>query len=1188
MDKIINDNNRITKHPSKMNHKQHTMNEYLLYYEEYSIKYGKNNIVILMQVGSFFEIYAYKDNLEYLDTVANVLGIRRTRKRSGKANGQHNNFDDSSDDDSDNSSSDDESDEEIESVVIEKPKGRGKGNNKKKAKVAEPVKKKKSRTIYMSGFMCHKIDNFLPKLLDYNYTVIEIRQVQNKQKLKLDNVERQVTKVYTPGTYLVNPVSKESNYLMYLYIEETFVRAQSNIIVCCGISVVDFSTGEIIVYEILSPQHDEKYALDEALRFLNSFVPKEIILCHISPKIIDSKYYDDFELAGKIIKNKSLTKDSLITYFELEGRNYKYYTTINENFNQHKYANAYLSKIYGNIKGNIISSFHLEVRPYALTSLLGLTEYVSQRDKQILDKLQSPIIFKSKKHLLLGNNAVSQLNVIGGPGSNANGCSLNNGGCLDIKKISSLFDVINHTRTPMGQRYLYNLIINPVINTEDLQNAYNRIEECRENKFYLKLEEILKTIIDFERYWRKLTLLKIDPYEFLNFYKGICAVPKLVTTIKEHNMPNIIKLIPEQSILDKMELFTREFKADFDLKAMKHTSLISLEKSIFTKEFCNKINCPRIIELQTLIDLETGLMDEVCKVLAKYLVTDGKKKGGFGNSITMKYINKVGHYLYMTTTKSKILKENIENLDTIKINDSFSINPKKLRFQDTPNGKNTKVFFDELGVKSANVDQLKAELIDLVHTALADTYAKYVETYDATLRQIFKFITYIDTLQSAAKVSVIYNYCKPIVKDNDSGYIRAKQLRHPIIERIRTDVEYIPHDIEIGINSQDNNKLNGILIYGLNSSGKSSLMKAIGLSVVMAQCGMYVPAENFEFSPYDSLFARITGNDNIFKGQSSFTLEMTELDTILERTGPKTLVIGDEVCRGTEHVSGSAIVAATIIKLSKTQSSFIFASHLHDIATMDEIKELTNVKAFHLTVEYDANKDTLIYDRKLKEGSGDTVYGFTVAKYIIKNTEFMDLVVLLKNKITNSQGVSLSDKKSKYNNNIYMDHCIICGKGNEGAMKHNSNLDTHHINFQKDCKDGFVASKPHLPMNNEANLSVLCKECHHKVTYGKLEIYGYVDTINGPVISYKFLDGSDNNIVTEQKNKVLEIQHSIINEEATKVNKQNSLISAKTRKPSIKVTAKPRVPLADRVLRRNSKSKKSKKNINNKSVTVVN
>jgi DNA mismatch repair protein MutS len=325
----------------------------------------------------------------------------------------------------------------------------------------------------------------------------------------------------------------------------------------------------------------------------------------------------------------------------------------------------------------------------------------------------------------------------------------------------------------------------------------------------------------------------------------------------------------------------------------------------------------------------------------------------------------------------------------------------------------------------------------------------------------------IDFLKSSAKIVTEYNYVRPKILDLDHGYIKTENLRHPIVERI-IEHEYVPHNIELG------KDLKGMLIYGINSSGKSVLMKAIGLSIVMAQAGLYVPASLYEFSPYNSLFTRITGNDNIFRGLSSFALEMVELNAILKRTSNKTLVIGDEVCRGTEHISGSAIVATTVIELAKTNSSFIFATHLHELSNLDEIKELTNVKSFHLQVDYDNNHDTLIYDRKIKEGSGDSIYGITVARHIIHDVNFIDHAIKIKNKLLNISDTMIPNKKSKYNSKVYVYKCAECGKTD-------CQLDTHHICHQVDCDNGFVKDKKHIKKNQKSNLKVLCKECHQNV-----------------------------------------------------------------------------------------------------------
>jgi DNA mismatch repair protein MutS len=198
---------------------------------------------------------------------------------------------------------------------------------------------------------------------------------------------------------------------------------------------------------------------------------------------------------------------------------------------------------------------------------------------------------------------------------------------------------------------------------------------------------------------------------------------------------------------------------------------------------------------------------------------------------------------------------------------------------------------------------------------------------------------------------------------------------------------------------------------------------------------------------------------------------MVELNAILKRASNKTLVIGDEVCRGTEHISGNAIVATTIMELSKTNSSFIFATHLHELSEIDEIKELKNVKSFHLQVDYDSKNDTLIYDRKLKEGSGDSIYGITVARHIIHDVEFIDHAIKIKNKLLKISDTLIPDKKSRYNSQVYVYKCENCGKTDVP-------LDTHHIHHQEDCENGFVKDKPYIKKNQKSNLRVLCKECH--------------------------------------------------------------------------------------------------------------
>jgi len=271
-------------------------------------------------------------------------------------------------------------------------------------------------------------------------------------------------------------------------------------------------------------------------------------------------------------------------------------------------------------------------------------------------------------------------------------------------------------------------------------------------------------------------------------------------------------------------------------------------------------------------------------------------------------------------------------------------------------------------------------------------------------------------------------------------------------------------------------------------------MKAIGISIIMAQCGLYVPAESFEYGIFDSLYTRISGNDNLFKGHSSFQIEMNELRTILKKASNKTLVIGDEICRGTEYLSANAIVASAILKLVDIKAKFLFATHLHDLAQMDKIKSLSTIKFYHLSVENKNNE--LIFSRNLIEGTGEQIYGITVAQYILDDPNFINTAIELKNELLEKSGINtklLSNKRSNYNKEIYMDNCTICGS--------NQKLESHHINWQKDFINSINGeihkNKSHIIKDSKANLIILCTKCHDNLHNKNFTISGLVKTSSG-------------------------------------------------------------------------------------------
>ena len=185
-----------------------------------------------------------------------------------------------------------------------------------------------------------------------------------------------------------------------------------------------------------------------------------------------------------------------------------------------------------------------------------------------------------------------------------------------------------------------------------------------------------------------------------------------------------------------------------------------------------------------------------------------------------------------------------------------------------------------------------------------------------------------------------------MVKTGEKSYVKASEIRHPLIEQLNSDELYVTNDISVGLDKDL------MLLYGTNAVGKTSIIIALGINIIMAQAGLYVPCKDFEFVPYTAIFTRILGNDNLFKGQSTFAVEMSELRVILKMANKNSLILGDELCSGTEHDSAVSIFMSGIKALHKKESSSVFATHLHEILDFDEIDDMNKLDVKHLTVSY--------------------------------------------------------------------------------------------------------------------------------------------------------------------------------------------------------------------------------------------
>lgn len=247
----------------------------------------------------------------------------------------------------------------------------------------------------------------------------------------------------------------------------------------------------------------------------------------------------------------------------------------------------------------------------------------------------------------------------------------------------------------------------------------------------------------------------------------------------------------------------------------------------------------------------------------------------------------------------------------------------------------------------------------------------------------------------------------------------------------------------------------------------STLMKSVGVSVMMAQAGMYVPCASMIWKPIHSLFTKIGSRDNIWAGKSTFVTEMSELKHILERSTEDSLVLCDELTSGTESYSATGIVAGTLEQLLHKHAWFIMTTHLHTLKQFTNIMEHPQLRIMHFDMEYKNN--TLHFDRILRDGVGKSIYGLEIAEYLGFSKEFLSSAYKYRTLIDNSSPhVYAPSKRSRYNHKKWVDHCENCGKSDD--------LHVHHIKPQSNSEsDGYIGAKH---KNTLYNLKVLCKTCH--------------------------------------------------------------------------------------------------------------
>jgi DNA mismatch repair protein MutS len=620
-----------------------------------------------------------------------------------------------------------------------------------------------------------------------------------------------------------------------------------------------------------------------------------------------------------------------------------------------------------------------------------------------------------------------------------------------------------------------------MLDPTEIQTYYNIIDEMflkaseRADPLWLMLDKQLKELPDIGRLQRKLEIKLITPKELSVLYKAYLKIINIYINILQNKTPVLHGQMLTQEEIGNFNGFIARFGSIINFEALECCHVDTSSES--DTKWLEFVDCPIRSGMYPDLDEQTRLLvnaentlQQIVDHMNGFLVhTKGKKiefKAAKKKRMGAKKQDPVGTILVTSAAKATTLANAQINTNLCGV------------IQVAPyTATDRMIISDRINALCSHIDGIRMWMRQ-----------KLLSIYDSIIEEMTKYtffvpianlIAKIDLIHSYAKVSHNFNYHRPeLVTDGDVSYLEAKEIRHPIIERI-IDGAYVTNDVFLGNGipkSQSDGELtsrtNGMLLFGINTSGKSSLAKAIGLVIIMAQIGCFVPAR-LRYKPYSKIITRLTGNDNIFKGDSSFAVEMTELRTILRQSDATTLVVGDEAVVGTESNSATAITGSAILSLIDKRSTFLFATHMHELVNLSCIVNLPDeqLNICHLAISYDEQAEILIYDRKLRSGSGPSIYGLMIAKSLSLPDDFLNRANQLLLEISGENRDILPTNKSRYNIKVYIDSCALCGK-----TRSQTELQTHHLEEQFKADNRKLIGN--MPMNAKDNLIILCRDCH--------------------------------------------------------------------------------------------------------------
>lgn len=552
-----------------------------------------------------------------------------------------------------------------------------------------------------------------------------------------------------------------------------------------------------------------------------------------------------------------------------------------------------------------------------ICAINGLLTYILETQKTNLDHINKIILYNNTKYMCLDINARRNLELTEK--------------LRDKSKKGTLLWVLDKTSTSMGGRRLRRWINDPLLDIEKINKRLNSVKELKDNPILRgDIAELLKKVYDIERLVGKISYGNANARELISLKNSVKQLPELKKIMSNTESTLLKELYNELDILEDIYNI-------IDVAIVEEPPISVKEGGIIKKGYNEEIDKLKMATTDGknwLIQLEAN---------------EREKTGIKGLKVGF---NKVFGY-YIEVTKSNI-----------------SLVPDRyIRKQTLTNGE--RYVTEELKKLENELLGAEEKVINLEYNAFCEI-REIIEKQLLRIQRTADIVATLDVLNSFAIVAEDMNYCMPIV--DNSGIIDIKGGRHPVIEKILPSGEFVDNDTYL---DKEDNRFS--IITGPNMAGKSTYMRQVALITLMAQCGSFVPATFARLGVVDKIFTRIGASDDLSMGQSTFMVEMMEVATILKEATQNSLVILDEIGRGTSTYDGLSIAWAVAEYMSdkeKCGAKTLFATHYHELIGLEQ--KIQGVKNYSIAVK--EKGEDIIFLRKIVAGGTDESYGVHVAK----------------------------------------------------------------------------------------------------------------------------------------------------------------------------------------------------------------